>query len=252
MADNVRYRHQHRRGVSRGEGGEFEIRDQAEQSPPMTRMEKRRKRTREYNNRRRRENGTARTEYSRGTKYEHTIAAADTSFAPQPPTPRSENRQGYEYPDKERSKQATRLAKAQESAANYPPLDNQSAWQALGRETNIAARDNSAFVYRHLRRDQRPEALSYKEWVSCVHREMEGLGLQGLRDEVIPGKEDGEPVGGNVVVTETVAVQEGVLGVQEARYEDDGFDIDIFGDEETRARYGPWMRSPTKRRTARS
>ncbi|KAG9384176.1 hypothetical protein A1F94_006087 [Pyrenophora tritici-repentis] len=141
---------------------------------------------------------------------------------------------------------------AEENAANYPPLDDTRAWQALGRETDSTTRDNSAFVYRHLRRAQCPKALSFPEWVKDVHREMEGLGLQDTGRYI---RRDWQEAGGPVeeieMVQETVAVQEEVDVVQERKYEDDGFDIDIYGDEETRAKYEPWIRSQIGRGTSK-
>ncbi|KAA8618409.1 hypothetical protein TUN199_04548 [Pyrenophora tritici-repentis] len=273
----MRYGHQHARGPPRGEDGEFKIRGQAEQTRPMSSTKRKKKQTRAHadcrqreghrsksphritgSNGGRRDNRTPRAGYSTRTQYEHTTATAgplsthhsapprlaDVPSVPQPRNSRSRTSR--------RAKELRKLATAEENAANYPPLDDTRAWQALGRETDSTTRDNSAFVYRHLRRAQCPKALSFPEWVKDVHREMEGLGLQDTGRYI---RRDWQEAGGPVeeieMVQETVAVQEEVDVVQERKYEDDGFDIDIYGDEETRAKYEPWIRSQIGRGTSK-
>ena len=84
-----------------------------------------------------------------------------------------------------------------------------------------------------------------------MHREMEGLGLEhpflGPHTKQAPEEE---------VKTETVAevTEAAVVTAQkeeeskrrmemERMIADDGLDIDIYGDEETRRKYEPWIRS---------
>ncbi|EDU48270.1 predicted protein [Pyrenophora tritici-repentis Pt-1C-BFP] len=232
MADDMRYGHQHARGPPRGEDGEFKIRGQAEQTRPMSRSQDQTE-------------GDVTTEppaqdIPQGLN-------TSTRLRPQDHLPRNSRSR-----TSRRAKELRKLATAEENAANYPPLDDTRAWQALGRETDSTTRDNSAFVYRHLRRAQCPKALSFPEWVKDVHREMEGLGLQDTGRYI---RRDWQEAGGPVeeieMVQETVAVQEEVDVVQERKYEDDGFDIDIYGDEETRAKYEPWIRSQIGRGTSK-
>jgi len=282
----MRCERQDRTGAPGGGDHEFKIRGQAEQPPPMSRAQKKRKRTSDNNNWRRpegrrfdsphtdtglnREQSGSRTDSAASVKraklLRHaTTATTTTNTIPRPPStnpaapdsvvaaprPRSNKRQGDKedkngdqgrgWPANSKvSRQVTLLERAQQSAAEYPALANQPAWQSLGKETDKKRRQEAAFVYRHLRRSQCPKALSYKEWCKLVHREMERLGLQDVRErkrlvEEVSGK--GIPMEEKVLLAETVPV------VDEAKYEDDGFDIDIYGDEETRLKYEPWIRS---------
>ena len=182
-------------------------------------------------------NTTAGSSSTESTPDSITAAAPTLS----PPIPRSSKRRRdkEDNGDKERgsdnrvSRRYTLLEKAQQRAADYPPLDDARAWQSLSKETNKKIRNETAFVYRHLRRDQCPKSLSYKEWCKRVHREMESLGLEDVGDA---GEKD-TPAG------ETASAEEEGPFVDEVKYEDDGFDIDIYGGEETRLKYEPWIRS---------
>ena len=281
----MRYEHQDRTAAPIGGGYEFKIRGRAEQSPPMSRSQKKRKRASDDNSWRQleggrldslhtdtglgREQSDSRTTASavsvkRAKLLEHattTIAGPSSTNAAAPssvvaaPRPHSNKRQQdkEDSGDKERgqpanskvSRQVILLERAQQSAAEYPPLANEPAWQSLGKETDKRRRQEAAFVYRHLRRSQCPKALSYKEWCKRVHREMERLGLQDVSEK----RNLVEEVGGKgIPMEEKVLVAEKVPVADEAKHEEDGFDIDIYGDEETRVKYEPLIRSQVGRR----
>jgi hypothetical protein len=94
-----------------------------------------------------------------------------------------------------------------------------------------------------------------KEWKAKVHREMEELGFvevlkslasdgamklkkrEEAKDLEKEEEEEEKVVEKEVVEKEVVEKEEDVL--------DDGCDIDIYGDEETRAKYEPWIKSLT-------
>jgi hypothetical protein len=81
-----------------------------------------------------------------------------------------------------------------------------------------------------------------------VHREMEGLGLEdaykGPHIRKVP-RDEAQAEAVVEAVKEIARAEE----VKKERMEmerliaDDGFDIDIYGDEETRRKYEPWIRS---------
>jgi hypothetical protein len=117
------------------------------------------------------------------------------------------------------------IAKARELAANYPPLKDREAWFELGKERDASTRRGHLLVYRHLRTADYPKNYpgGSKAWKQKVRRELEVLGLEDIQiaSEVKPDAK------AEVEKKVTIFAEE------------DGFDIDIYGDEETRRRYEP-------------
>ncbi|RMZ74342.1 hypothetical protein GMOD_00003366 [Pyrenophora seminiperda CCB06] len=201
---------------------------------------------------------TANAEGVKRAKLKHTVITADPfSTAPSPgsiiaapspsppPAPRSSKRQQGKEDSRDKEPESTKkvpqrvilLEKAQQCAANYPPLDDEQAWQSLGKETNIAIRKESALVYRELRHSERPpDGISYRQWCTVVRQEMSNLGLRISTQK-------------KALLAKAVPMEEEVPAADEAKYEDDEFDIDIYGDEETRLKYEPWIRSRMGRGT---
>ena len=111
-------------------------------------------------------------------------------------------------------------------------------------------RKQNADMYQNLRQRQCPKGRDFIDWKAIVVQETrelrfdnrlkrskvtEGLGI-GKKEEVV--KEE------IFKKQEAAEVQEKkVERVQKRQYKDGGFDIDIYGDEETRELYEPWIRS---------
>jgi hypothetical protein len=117
------------------------------------------------------------------------------------------------------------LEKAREMAVDYPKSWDTKDWHELAKETDQELFKKHADVYWHLRLDERPQHYTMKGWNRKVHREMEDLGFE-------EGKDTSEHVEKEVEVVE-----------KKEEVRDDEFDIDIYGDEETRAKYEPWIKS---------
>jgi hypothetical protein len=140
------------------------------------------------------------------------------------------------------------LEKAQQLAPNYPDLRDIEAWQKLGQNIERKFHREYTFVYRQLRLNQCPKALAYTEWRKRVQQEMVGLGLQDAYTRPFVDRMPGGEVKDEA--KEEVA-QEAMKEAEEERARremdrmiaDDGLDIDIYGDEETRRKYEPWIRS---------
>jgi hypothetical protein len=117
--------------------------------------------------------------------------------------------------------------KTYERAANYPKLWDTEAWRELAKEPNQRIRSEHAFIYGYLRTEEGPNEYKMKEWKRKVHQEIKELGLE----EVWTGN----------------AKEDAVEIVEKQKEEPPGedFDIDIYGDEETRAKYEPWIKSLT-------
>jgi hypothetical protein len=153
--------------------------------------------------------------------------------------PATPTRQGIPHtkPTRSQRRQLNR-AKTYEHAANCPkPWDTQ-AWRELAKEPDYRIHRQHAFVYRYLRSKECPVKKNMKEWKVKVHREMEELGfvevLKSLASDgavKLKRREEAE------VLEKEEEEEEDVL--------DDGCDIDIYGDEETRAKYEPWIKSLT-------
>ncbi|KAF1939145.1 hypothetical protein EJ02DRAFT_457193 [Clathrospora elynae] len=108
---------------------------------------------------------------------------------------------------------------------HYPDLLDTEVSRALVKEPDKSIRNEHAFIYQNLRINDGPEGHGFKEWKLNVQREMVDLGL-----EIVPGG----PVAASVDVAEKAKDAE----VYDEKVEDE-FDIDIYGDEETRRKYAP-------------
>jgi hypothetical protein len=117
------------------------------------------------------------------------------------------------------------LEKAREVAVDYPKLWDTKAWRELGEETDQEVFKKHANVYWHLRLEERPQDYKVKGWKRKLHREMEDRGFEEMKD-----------------AAEHVEKKAEVVEKKE-EVKDDVFDIDIYGDEETRAKYEPWIKS---------
>ncbi|KAI4645098.1 hypothetical protein J4E93_005898 [Alternaria ventricosa] len=143
------------------------------------------------------------------------------------------------------------LDKALQLAPKYPDLQDIDAWRKLAQTNERSWQAEDAFVYRHLRFDQCPKGLAFKEWKIRVHREMEGLGLEhpftGPQTKHAPEDEVDKKSGSGVTEATVATAQKEEESKRRVEMErmvaDDGFDIDIYGDEETRRKYEPWIRS---------
>jgi hypothetical protein len=166
--------------------------------------------------------------------------------APSPPKRNDARRPSNKEPGR-RTGETNKLEKARQLAPKYPDLRDVEAWRRLGQITERNSQAEHTFVYRQLRFDQCPRGLSFKEWRIRVHREMEGLGLEdaykGPHVRKVPrDKAQAETVVEEV--EETARAEDKKVRMEMERLiADDGFDIDIYGDEETRRKYEPWIRS---------
>ena len=209
--------------------------------------------------------GNIRPEYAQGpgkkVKFDHTRPPrpnafdADRSKRPEveasvPPKRSDPPRPNKEKPGR-RNADREKLDKARQLAPKYPDIRDIDAWRKLAQTNERSWQAEDAFVYRHLRFDQCPKGLAFKEWKIRVHREMEGLGLEhpfaGPQTKHAPEDEvDKKSVAGVTEATVATA-QKGEESKRRMEMErmvaDDGFDIDIYGDEETRRKYEPWIRS---------
>jgi hypothetical protein len=122
-----------------------------------------------------------------------------------------------------------------ERAATYPKPWDTKAWREFGKEPDYSIHRQHGFVYRYLRTKECPDKRNMKEWKVKVHREMEELGFV----EVL------KSLANERAVKEVVEKKEEEVVEKEEEGLDDGCDIDIYGDEETRAKYEPWIKSLT-------
>jgi hypothetical protein len=209
--------------------------------------------------------GNRRPEHAQGPRkkatFEHTRLPPPKSFdtdgskQPEVESPRPPKRNDPPRPTRKVSRQRTlaeqKLERARQLAPRYPDLRDVDAWRKLGHSAKRKSDTEHAFVYRHLRLDQQPQSLAFKEWKIRVHREMEGLGLeyaytgphvnQLTENEVKADTASGESE--MAVVTAQKEEESRRRMEVETMIADDGFDIDIYGDEETRRKYEPWIRS---------
>jgi hypothetical protein len=167
--------------------------------------------------------------------------------APGPPKRNDARRPSNKEPGR-RIGETDKLEKARQLAPKYPDLRDAEAWRRLGQITERNSQAEHTFVYRQLRFSQCPRGLAIKEWRIRVHREMEGLGLEdaykGPHIRKVP-RDEAQAEAVVEAVKEIARAEE----VKKERMEmerliaDDGFDIDIYGDEETQRKYEPWIRS---------
>jgi hypothetical protein len=133
------------------------------------------------------------------------------------------------------------LERARQLAPSYPDLGDIEAWRKLGQNTKHGSQEEHTFVFWHLRLDQRPRGLGFGEWKKRVHQEMEQLGLRAKKAP--EGGVEGIVMEGVPQESIETAEDEQRRRDMERMVADDGLDIDIYGDEETREKYEPWIRS---------
>lgn len=203
--------------------------------------------------------GNRRPEHAQGpgkkAKFEHTRPPRPNAFDAdrnkrlkvEAPVPPKKN----DHRKKDSGRRKDQLDKALQLAPKYPDLQDIDAWRKLAQTNERSWQAEDAFVYRHLRFDQCPKGLAFKEWRIRVHREMEGLGLEhpflGPHTKQAPEEEVKTDTVAEVTEAAVVTAQKEEESKRRMEMErmnaDDGFDIDIYGDEETRRKYEPWIRS---------
>ncbi|KAI4626741.1 hypothetical protein J4E83_003893 [Alternaria metachromatica] len=209
--------------------------------------------------------GNRRPEHAQGpgkkAKFEHTRPPrpnafdADRNRRPEVEASVSPKRSDPPRPNKEkpgrRNADREKLDKARQLAPKYPDIRDIDAWRKRAQTNERIWQAEDAFVYRHLRFDQCPKGLAFKEWKIRVHREMEGLGLEHPFTGRHTKREPEDEINKETVAGETEAAVATAQKEEESKRRvemermaaDDGFDIDIYGDEETRRKYEPWIRS---------
>ena len=166
---------------------------------------------------------------SKRVKHNHIEAEGLSSRAPTPLSRRQRklaarsSGQGVPPPLPHAKQHQLELEKAREVAVDYPKLWDTKAWRELGKEADQELFKKHSDVYWHLRLKERPRDHKMKGWKCKLHREMEDLGFEKVKD--------------------AVKVAEEVVEEKREEVKDDEFDIDIYGDEETRAKYEPWIKS---------
>ncbi|KAF1835791.1 hypothetical protein BDW02DRAFT_597022 [Decorospora gaudefroyi] len=164
---------------------------------------------------------TDRSRRSKKAKLNHTTVTgpATTSSTPSEKLPSVQN--------------AATASPAPHRNQSYPNIRDKEAWRELAKSTDTAARSQHAETYRRLRKAHKSKE---SRWGRVVQRELEDLGLV---DSVVRDGAKTPPKSGD----------KGVNGVKDDAavvykiVEEDEFDIDIYGDEETRRKYEPWIKS---------
>lgn len=140
------------------------------------------------------------------------------------------------------------LEMAKQLAPSYPDLADTEALRKIGQKLKRSSQAEHTHVFWHLRLDQRPRGLGHTEWKKRVLQEMGRLGLDDRFTDPHANKSSEDEVkvevmGGEIKETVETPEDERRRKEMERMVADDGLDIDIYGDEETRKMYEPWIRS---------